>query len=38
MNTSDAKSMGLANKVIRGEVSKDYALNLIDEVIKKNSE
>ena len=34
----DAKLMGLSNKVIRGEVSKEYALNLIDEVIKKNSE
>ena len=34
----DAKLIGLANKVIRGEVSKEYALNLIEEVIKKNSE
>ena len=34
----DAKLIGLANKVIRGEVTKDHTLNLIDEVIKKITE
>ena len=29
----DAELIGLANKVIRGEVTKEYAFNLIDKVI-----
>ena len=36
--TVDGKLDGLASKVIRGEVTKDHALNLIDEVIKKITE
>ena len=36
--TGDGKLVGLANKVIRVEVTIDHALNLIDEVIKKITE